>query len=289
MFGLKRQTSGSVVCPSCGSLVGVRDERCYQCGRRNPGLWGFAHALRNLGSDLGFTTLILGGCSALYALSLLLSRGDLGGSGPLSFLSPRVDVLFLLGASGAVPVFNFGRWWTLITAGWLHASVLHILFNMLWVRQLGPAIANLYGPGRLVIIYTVAGMAGFALSSFAGEYFASLPIPLLRGARFTVGASAPIFGLFGALVCYGRRTGSKVVHSQGVSYALTLFLFGLIMPGVDNYAHAGGFIGGYATAHLLDPRRPERTDHVIGALVCFGATILGLILSIADGFRLLAR
>ena len=116
-----------------------------------------------------------------------------------------------------------------------------------------------------------------------------LPLTPLRGARFTVGASAPIFGLFGALVCYGRRTGSKVVHSQGVSYALTLFLFGLIMPGVDNYAHAGGFIGGYVTAHLLDPRRPERTDHVVGALACFGATILGLILSIADGFRLLAR
>jgi hypothetical protein len=47
----KRQTTGSVVCASCGYLVGVRDETCYHCGRRNPGLWGFAPALRSLGND----------------------------------------------------------------------------------------------------------------------------------------------------------------------------------------------------------------------------------------------
>ena len=45
---LRRKTSGSVVCPSCGSLVGVNDERCYTCGRANPGMWGFAPALRHL-------------------------------------------------------------------------------------------------------------------------------------------------------------------------------------------------------------------------------------------------
>jgi len=52
MFG--RQTTGSVVCTSCGRLVGVNDETCYNCGRRNPGLWGFGPLLRRLGNDLGF-------------------------------------------------------------------------------------------------------------------------------------------------------------------------------------------------------------------------------------------
>jgi hypothetical protein len=52
----KRQRTGSVVCSSCGSLVGVNDDRCYSCGRRNPGLWGFAPALRAFGNDLGFVT-----------------------------------------------------------------------------------------------------------------------------------------------------------------------------------------------------------------------------------------
>ena len=49
-----RQKTGSVVCASCGSLVGVRDEKCYNCGQRNPGMWGFAPMLRSLGNDLGF-------------------------------------------------------------------------------------------------------------------------------------------------------------------------------------------------------------------------------------------
>ena len=50
----KRQTTGSVVCASCGSLVGVNDDTCYTCGRRNPGLWGFGPMLRAFGNDLGF-------------------------------------------------------------------------------------------------------------------------------------------------------------------------------------------------------------------------------------------
>ena len=48
----KRQTSGSVVCTSCGSLVGVREEKCFNCGRRNPGMWGLAPLLRMLGGHI---------------------------------------------------------------------------------------------------------------------------------------------------------------------------------------------------------------------------------------------
>ena len=66
----KRQKTGSVVCASCGSLVGVNDETCYTCGRRNPGLWGFGPMLRRFGNDLGFVTLVVYGCSALYASAL---------------------------------------------------------------------------------------------------------------------------------------------------------------------------------------------------------------------------
>ena len=54
----QRQKTGSVVCASCGSLVGVNDETCYTCGRRNPGLWGFSPMLRRFGNDLGFVTLV---------------------------------------------------------------------------------------------------------------------------------------------------------------------------------------------------------------------------------------
>ena len=116
---------------------------------------------------------------------------DMGG-GIMSMLAPSTPVLFLFGASGAVPVFRFGRWWTVLSAGWLHASLLHIFMNMYWVRQMGPAMTEILGPARTVIIYTAGGVAGFALSSFAGAFLP--PIPFLHGAGFTVGASAPVFG-----------------------------------------------------------------------------------------------
>jgi rhomboid protease GluP len=280
----KRQKTGSVVCSSCGSLVGVNDEQCYSCGRRNPGMWGFGPLLRAFGNDLGFVTLVVYGCSALYAFGLFLTvvRGGniLGNGNPLAILSPDLNVQLILGASGALPVFGYGRWWTFLSAGWLHAGVLHILFNMMWVRQLGPSTADIYGPGRMVIIYTIAGVVGFLLSSLAGYYLWWMPIPFLRGAGITMGASAPVFGLLGALVYYGRRGGSSMIRAEAMGYALPLFIMGFIIPGVDNYAHAGGFAGGYLAALWLDPLRRERTDHLFIAAACLGLTALSIIVSV---------
>jgi rhomboid protease GluP len=276
-----RQKTGSVVCASCGSLVGVKDEKCYTCGRRNPGLWGFGPVLRRFGNDMGFVSLVIYGSAALYAatlvVSLMLGENILGGS-LFSMLGPGSRTLFLFGASGALPVFVYDRWWTILSAGWLHGGALHILFNIMWIRQLGPAVGEMYGAARMIIIYTIAGAAGFLLSSVAGAYLP--PLPLLRGAQFTIGASAPIFGLLGALVHYGRRGGSSLVRSEAMGYAVTLFVFGLVMPGVDNFAHAGGFAGGYLASMWLDPLKRERMDHFIGAALCLGATALAILWSI---------
>lgn len=284
MFG--RQTTGSVVCVSCGYLVGVNDDRCYNCGRRNPGLWGYATAVRRLGSDLGFIPFVIGLSVIMYGLTLIGSRGQIGGGSLFNLISPSSTSLLLFGASGAVPVFVFDRWWTVLSATWLHGGLLHIFFNMYWVRQLGPAVSDLYGPGRLVIIYTVAGVVGFTLTSLAGAYLQFIPIAMLRGAPLTVGASASIFGLLGALVYYGRRTGSSQTYTQALQYAVIMFVFGLIMPGIDNYAHAGGFIGGYAAARLLDPLTPERVNHMVWALICIGLSIVSLIASVVHGLML---
>lgn len=283
----KRQTTGSVLCTSCGVLVGVNDETCYNCGRRNPGLWGYAPALRALGADLGFVPFVIGACVVLFAFELIFSGGQIGMRGIFGILSPSAQAEFLLGASGGLPVFRFGRWWTLLSASWLHGSAIHILFNMMWVRQLAPATAEMYGPGRMVIIYVAAGVAGFALSSFAFQYLPNLII--LSGGAFTLGASASIFGLLGALVYYGRRSGSSAVGSQALSYALMMGFFGFIMQGVDNYAHAGGFIGGYLMGQLLDPLKPERIDHILIALVCLGVSILSVIVSVAHGVQFLQQ
>ena len=72
-----------------------------------------------------------------------------------------------------------------------------------------------------------------------------------------------IFGFLGALVYYGHRTGSHLVRGTALRYAIMMGIFGLIMPGVDNFAHAGGFAGGYLMAQILDPLKPERIDHIV--------------------------
>ncbi len=123
-------------------------------------MWGFAHLLRNFGDDMGFANLVMGACGALYLATLAANPAGIQASGLLSFLSPSELSLFLFGASGAAPVFVYGRWWTVLSAAWLHGGVLHILFNMMWVRDLAPATARLYGPGRTVIIYTVSAVDG---------------------------------------------------------------------------------------------------------------------------------
>jgi rhomboid protease GluP len=266
--------------------VGVRDEKCFNCGRRNPGLWGFAPLLRSLGNDLGFVPLVVWGCAGLYVVSLLLSGNAMRMSGGIfGFLAPDSGVLFLLGASGGIPVLGYERWWTVLSAGWLHGSLLHIIFNMMWVRDLGPVVADMYGAGRMVIIYTAAGVAGFLLSSFAYGYLPHLPF--LSGAGFTVGASASVFGFLGALVYYGRRTGSSLTRSEAIRYALILGFFGFVMRGIDNFAHAGGFFGGYLAARMLDPLKPERVDHILLALICIVATFLAVALSVLSALPLL--
>jgi rhomboid protease GluP len=272
------------VCPSCGSLVGVRDDKCYSCGRSNPGLWGFGPMLRHIGADFGFAQVVVGACVTLWVVTLLMSGGAIGTGGILSALSPSTAVLLLFGASGAYPVFGLGHWWTVLSAGWLHAGLLHIAMNMYWVWQMGPAITELFGPARTVIIYTAGGVAGFALSSIAGAYFPNLP--LLHAASLTIGASAPVFGLIGALYHYGR-TGSSVVKQMAVSIMVQALIFGLLVPGIDNYAHLGGFAGGYLTSAFLNPMSRERGDHMIVAMVCLAATALSIVASIVTGLGLI--
>ncbi len=278
-----RRTSGSTVCPGCGSLVGVQDERCSSCGRWNPGLWGFAPALRALGNDFGFVPLVIGACALLYAATLVVSGSNIRSQGILNLFVPSLPALFLFGASGAVPVFHYGRWWTIFSAGSLHGGLLHIVFNLLWIRQLAPAVAEIYGGSRMILIYTLSGAVSFLVSSVLS---AVLPIPFLGGAGFTIGASGSIFGLLGSVVYYGQRSGSSLVRREALGYVVPLFVFGLIIPGVDNYAHAGGLLGGYLTAIWLDPLKPERLEHFVGALACIVLSVLSVLVSVLDGLRL---
>ncbi|MDY7093215.1 MAG: rhomboid family intramembrane serine protease [Acidobacteriota bacterium] len=265
----------------------MNEEKCPYCGRPRPGMWGLTPALRGL--DVSFVDIILWSCGLIYIATLAVDPSQLFGGGLFSFLSPTGPTLFLFGSSGAMPLFGADRWWTVLSATWLHGSLLHIGFNMMWVRDLGRLTGQAYGAGRMMIIYTVAGIVGFFLSSLVGAFLPFMP-SFLRGATMTVGASASLFGLLGALIYAGRRgAGSAALNQQVINWAVILFVFGLLMPQVDNWAHLGGFLGGYVMGRFFDPMKPERTDHLLIGILCLVASAGAVILSIVTGLPILRQ
>lgn len=267
-----RQRSGSTLCPSCGKLVGVNDDVCLNCGRRRPGMWGMTSVLRGLGQDAGFVQLVIAGNVFLYLAMLAVDPQHIQMGLSFGFGGPSEASLLRFGASGALPAILLRRWWTVLSAGWLHAGLLHIGFNLYWIRILAPETAELYGPGRMVMLYSAASVGGFAASSLVQS--------MGLGGLITVGASAPILGLLGAMVAYSRRTGSGAVGRTAWSYAIYMILFGFLMRGVDNAAHVGGFAAGFLAGYALDPRQSETGNHLLGAVVCIVATVAAVVASL---------
>ena len=249
----------AILCPGCHKLIGSEENRCPHCGQIRPGMFGLTTWMRQLGLQLDFPHLITIVCIGLYVLALALDPREIFEFRGMNFLAPSPDSSFKVGMTGAYPVFGVGRWWTLITAIYLHGSLLHIGFNMMWVRQLGPVVEDLYGPMRLFVIFTVAGFTGFLASA-------------VMGSAYTLGASGSIFGLLAAAIVYGRRVGSNMFTRQFMQWAVILFIFGFLFSGVDNWAHGGGFVGGYATAWLF--AREGESREGIGTYTIAGACIL---------------
>jgi rhomboid protease GluP len=233
-----RKRSGAVVCPGCGRLVDVSERVCPYCGRTSPGLFGFGPALQRLLGSFDLSLAVIGGCAVLYVLSLVIDpRNIFHMAGMFDILAPSSGALAVLGMTGGFAMQQ-GRWWTVLTAVFLHGSLLHLLFNMAITRQYLPHVVQLYGSARAWVIFVVAGMIGFAVSNVA----AGVP---------TIGASGAIFGLLAALIVYGRRTHQHAVAQQLWMSAGVMFVFGFLMPSVNNWAHAGGFAGGFVAAEAL--------------------------------------
>jgi rhomboid protease GluP len=267
-----RQRTGSSLCYVCGKLNRIDAAACFYCGARKPGLWGFGPAVGRLAGRLDVARAVTVVCAVAYLAALALDPGALARPrGMFGILAPSGPALEALGMTGAY-AWALGRWWTLVTAIYLHGNLLHIVFNMLWVNQLAPGVQEAFGRARLILIFTAGGVAGFLLSN-------------LLGIAFSVGASGAVFGLLGAMVAYGRSRGGTfgvAVFRQYGQWALILFVLGFLMPGVNNLAHGGGFAGGYLAARALGPeeRNPERPWHRMAAaatvavtVACFGLSL----------------
>jgi rhomboid protease GluP len=213
-------------------------------------------------------SLIIGACVVLYVVALLLQPEALTSPrGMLGLLSPGQRALFQLGMTGG-DVWRAGWWWTLLTAIFLHGGVLHILFNMMWIRDLMPAATEVYGPARAFVLFMLSGAGGFLVSN------------IVTGVP-TIGASGSIFGLLAALIVYGRRRGGAFLSTQLWQWAIVLFVLGFLLPGVNNWAHGGGFAAGWLGSYALrasDEGR-ESVGILLLALALIVMTLIGFILS----------
>lgn len=260
----------SILCPNCRKLISAEETLCPYCGISRPTSWWKNNALTRTfldGEQLIKTIMYLNG--GMFVLSLLVSQKLPNFTlNPLTFLSPDDGGLFLLGATGTIPIARFHRWWSLISANYLHGGILHILFNMMALRQIGPLIIREYGGNRMFVIYTLSGVLGYYLSYLFG-------VPL------TIGASAAICGLIGAALFYGKSRGGaygQAIYSQVGGWAVGIFVFGFLIPGINNWGHGGGLVAGIILGFLLgyEEKKPETAFHKMlsaGLVVC---TLLAL-------------
>jgi rhomboid protease GluP len=199
---------------------------------------------------------------AFYFLALMLDSGGIfSNDSTLRILSPSDKSLFLLGASGTIPVIQAYRFWTLISASFLHGGVLHILFNMIALYLFGPFVLREFGFHRFINLYIISGIAGIATS-------------VLFGVPFTIGASASICGLIGAIIYYGKSRGDHYrdsIYIPAMIWVIVLIGIGLISSNwsafissdlvvihrnrisgsIDNWAPIGGLLSGIFLAFIM--------------------------------------
>lgn len=262
----------SILCPNCRRLISRDEASCPWCGTARPGSWLKNNPFtRSIGSADQLIRLIITVNVVMFVVSLLVSRRAPGMGGLFTALSPDWRSLLALGATGVIPIDRYGRFWSLLSANYLHGGLLHILFNMMALRQIAPLVAQEYGTWRMISIYTLAGVCGYLLSYVAGV-------------GYTIGASAAVCGLIGSLLYYGKSRGG--VYGQAVfrevgGWVVGLFLFGLVVPGINNWGHGGGVVGGIVVGFVLGYR--ERRREVLLDKFLAGACILATLVSLCLG------
>ena len=149
--------------------------------------------------------------------------------------------LIELGDKDRFEILIHHEWWRLITAGFLHGGLLHIGMNMWVLNDLGAEVERTFGTARFLIFYFAGTVCGFLLSTFLS-------------ANPSLGASAGLFGLIGAMIAFGMRNRTEVgrqIRAFYFKWAIYGIVLGLL-PGfrIDNYAHLGGLAAGVATAYV---------------------------------------
>ncbi len=229
------------MCPQCRAFISSDDKTCPYC---NETVGSRAASVRPQDafssmvpehSTMTLMFLLLN--VAFWVSSVIISANQGGGNNPIMDLDSRT--LILLGGKWRPEILYGGQWWRLLTAGFLHGGAMHIVMNGMSLYQVGRHFEDFLGPVRLFLVYFIATICGFGLS-------------LYSSGSLSVGASAAIAGLVGALYASSRFTGSPTAAGQKLYgyWTLGLLIVGFLgnwsnMMRIDNAAHIGGWVAGY--------------------------------------------
>ncbi|MDQ2712177.1 MAG: rhomboid family intramembrane serine protease [Acidobacteriota bacterium] len=252
------------MCPNCRAFITTADRVCLYCGvqlgPRAVDLRAsqFASSFVPRANLTSIIILIIN--FAFYfaevAISYKLTKST----------SVNMQVAVFLGAKYA-PLIHAGQYWRLITAGFLHGGLIHILMNSWSLFILVTEVEQFYGTSRLIVAYVFSTFTGFLCS-------------LYWSPSVSLGASAACFGMFGIMLAMGLRHRSDPLAQAVRAHYGQWVVIGLVLslvPGIDIAAHVGGFIGGFLVGWLGGlpglPNTPRETLWKVLAGVALAVTL----------------
>ncbi|NUO49791.1 MAG: rhomboid family intramembrane serine protease [Polyangiaceae bacterium] len=180
-------------------------------------------------------------------------------------------------AHGALwpPAFWEGQYWRIGTANFLHIGWLHVFFNTAGLSQVGPAIEDVYGRGRMVFFFVLTGVLAMLASA------------IFNPGALTAGASGALMGLIGVAAGWGHRSKTshgRNVRDQMIKWGVYTMLFGIVMR-ANHVAHAAGFIVGAVIGYAYPTQTLAKTKGspvsialgIVGGLTCGVLVLLALV------------
>ena len=162
-----------------------------------------------------------------------------------------------------------GQVYRLLTSMFLHVDVMHILFNMIALYNLGPVVEKYYGKTKFTLIYFISGLIGSLFSCV-----------FMNDNTFSFGASGAIFGLFGSIAYftyYYRATLQGLLRSNILPTILINLAIGFMIPGIDIFAHLGGLVGGALTSMAIGIGDKGRRQDTVNGIILLIILVVAMI------------
>ena len=251
--GVSCSACGRPICPDCMTPTPV-GMRCPECSKQRTKV----RTAATLQPEPRLTYVLIA-LNAIAFVALLASGAGADGRGGRIYVD---GVLF-------GPAVADGDWWRIVTAGFLHAGVIHLLFNMYFLYFLGTMLEPAIGRLRFGLIYVVSLLGG------------SLGALALSPDAQTVGASGAVFGLMGAAILIMRSRGIDAMQSGlGMTLLLNLAIT-FLLQGISIGGHLGGLVAGGVAGYLLFEVGERNRDAVLAACVALGVGLAVAAIAVA--------